>query len=336
MEHTLFIDLREAFFIPAYLLYAVWIALGLRWIISLGQEYLLDVKLKLIPIFIYIIGITIPATILLSHYREQDKSHYYFAYDLGQATLDTMESNAIYFAEDDPFIFPVYYLQIIEKKRPDITVITRGDMYKWWFYDAYTHHNPNQITIPQFEQDKIYQYKRYLDKKVREFVILNLQHHPIYYYFSPPPELDQNLYRIRTGMLYQIVSTIPPETVELGTEKYRSPPRLYRYRGKPEDGLSADDWTQFSINQFSNFHILQGDYYTIKHKFQKAVDEYFIALRIKPNSIEAYYHLSILYKLLGDVDREKQAFENVLLLEPNHIEAKRKLDTINSTPFTNP
>jgi tetratricopeptide (TPR) repeat protein len=328
MEHTLFIDLREAFFIPAYLLYAVWIALGIRWVIAVSRSYATGAKQYPVKVLVIIFCLTMPLTILLSHYQEQDKSNYYFAEDLGQAILDTMEPNALYFVEDDPFVFPVFYLQIIEKKRSDVSVIARGDMYKWWFYNVYIHNNPNQLRIPQFEPDKIHQYEAYLDKKMNEFAELNLNQHPIYFYFYPKPKLNQQFHIIQTGLLNQIVTAFPAEIADLGTNKYRPPAVVYRYRGTPEDGLSEDDWTQFAVIQFSKFHIQQGDYFTIKREFQKAIEEYLAALKIKPNSADAYFHLGILYQFLEDKERASLAFENVLKLNPNYPKVKENMEKL--------
>ena len=326
MGYSIYVDTREAFFIPAYLLYAVWLALGIRWFFAISRQYAFRLLLSACCILM-------PLIILISHYQEQDKSEYYFASDLGQAILATTQPNAIYFAEDDPFIFPVYYLQIVENQRPDVTTIARSAMYKWWFYDHYKKRNPNQVNLPLFEPNKVKLWEVYLDKKLNEFAELNLDNHPIYFLFSPNPKLEKKYKIIRTGLLYQIATTLPAEVAELGAEKYCPPSVLYQYRGKPEDGLSDDDWTQFAVLQFCNFHIRQGDYFAVKKEFKKAIDEYFKATEIKPNSVDAYFHLGILYEFLEDTERAKKAYENVLLLKPDHSEAKGKLDTL-TTSFT--
>ncbi|MDI6784966.1 MAG: hypothetical protein QME64_12850, partial [bacterium] len=258
MGYSIYIDLRESFFIPAYLFYAVWLALGIRWFLVLIDN-IVQVQFKRVyRRSVYGIGLLIPLVIFLSHYQEQDKSEYYFAEDLGQAILATMQPNAIYFAADDPFVFPVYYLQIIEKQRPDVVVIARGDMYKWWFYDSFKQHNPTAIKVPLFEPENVYQYEKYLDAKMSEFAELNFNHQHIYYYLTSSPKLDEKYQLIRTGILYEIVTTIPADVVEIGKEKYHPPLAVYRYRGKPNQGLTEDDWTKFAILQFCNFHIRQG------------------------------------------------------------------------------
>ncbi|MCX7918941.1 MAG: DUF2723 domain-containing protein [bacterium] len=327
MEYNIYIKTREAFFIPAYLLFTIWLALGLRWITINCRALALHRSRSIV----ILVGVVIPLTILFAHYHEEDKSDYYFAEDLGQAILDTMLPNAVYFAEDDPFIFPVQYLQIVESKRPDVTIIPRSTMYKWWFYDQFKKNNPNQLRIPEFEPDNVKLMEEYLDKKMNEFIDLNLERVPIYFLFSPKPNLNQKYTIIRTGLLYQVVTTVPIEVAELGELKYRPPLVTYRYRGKPEDGLSDDDWTQFAVLQFCNYHIRQGDYFAVRKEFQKAVDEYFQATNVKPNSAESYFRLGLLYEFLEDYNRAKQAFENVLLLQPDFPEVKQKLDRLNKS-----
>jgi tetratricopeptide (TPR) repeat protein len=332
MEHNIYVDTREAFFIPAYLFYTIWLALGLRGLWIFSKQYAVSSKPYIVDILLSVCCLLIPLVILLTHYKEQDKSEYYLAYDLGQAILETLQPNALYFAEDDPFIFPVYYLQLVESHRPDVTTIPRSTMYKWWFYAQLKKSNPNKVIIPAFEPDKTKLWEIYLDTKLDEFATLNLDKHPIYFLYTLKQNLNPKFKIIRTGMLYQIVTTVPAESANIGVENYLPPPTPYRYRGKAANGLSTDDWTQIAVLQFCNFHIRQGDYFAAKKKFEKAIEEYFIATNIKPNSVEAYYHLGILYGFLEDTDRARKAYENVLLLKPDYPEVKKKLEILKNPP----
>lgn len=332
MEYNIYIETREAFFIPAYLLYAIWLALGIRWILIISKRYA-EGKIQLavssrqyaISFILCACCILIPLVILLTDYKEQDKSEYYLAHDLGQAILDTMEPNALYFADDDPYIFPTFYLTMVERQRPDTTIQSRSAMYKWWFYDQFKKSNPNNIIIPAFEPEKTKQWEIYLDAKLNEIAELNLNKHPIYFFYPLKGKLAPKFNIIRTGLLYQVVTTLPLEIADIGKEKYRPPLVEYRYRGKPEDGLSNDDWTQFAVLQFCNFHIRQGDYFATRRDFKQAVEEYRNATKIKPNSVEAYYHLGVLYEYLEDKGAASQAYENVLALKPNFLDTQERL-----------
>lgn len=328
MVHNLYIDLREAFFIPAYLLYAIWIAFGIRWIFTVINSWIKKERTIVYYVSIVCIGLLLPAIILITHYHEQNKSEYYLAEDLGKAILDTMTPNAIYFASDDPFIFPVQYLQIVEKQRPDVVVISRGELYKEWFFDQLTRDNPTSVKIPSFEPDKVYLYEIYLDAKMSEFAELNLNTHPVYYLSSPQPKLNQSLKIIRTGILYQVVTTLPADVAVIAREPYQPSPVKYQYRGTAKDGISDDDWTQFAVLQFCGYYIRQGDYFAVKRNFKLAIDEYFTALKIKPNSADAYYRLGVLYEYLGDKSHAVQAYENVLILNPDYSDTKKRLEKI--------
>ncbi len=57
---------------------------------------------------------------LLTHWRNNNMSNYYLAYDYNHAILQSLEKDAIYFQAGDYNAFPCIYLQAVEGLRPDV------------------------------------------------------------------------------------------------------------------------------------------------------------------------------------------------------------------------
>ncbi|MFA6240714.1 MAG: hypothetical protein WC655_07290, partial [Candidatus Hydrogenedentales bacterium] len=108
--------LNTTYWIPAYLIAAVFIAAGIDWVGGL---------VKARPWNGIAAAILIAAAgggPLAAHYAENDKSDFLLARDHAVNILNTMDPNAVYFADGDHMIFPVAYLQIVEGIRKDVLI----------------------------------------------------------------------------------------------------------------------------------------------------------------------------------------------------------------------
>lgn len=341
MKTHLEISIRDVLFIPAYLIYSIFIGLGLKWFISSGSTIITKYKYqvsfsKLWNFFILLICISIPAIILATHYEEVDKSRYYFAIDLGNALLDTAEKNAIIFLKDDLHIFPTCYLQIVERKREDVTVISVNKLLVKWFYQSIAASNYlHFLQLPTFESFKDIQatqkYLKLLEKKLNETIRLNIATRPIYFFFAQPLKIDDQFYIVTEGLLNRVLLAPNPEAINIGACFYLPPKVIYQYRGTSKDGLSTDPWITACALRFSNFHIYQGNYFAYKGEIQKAIKEFKEAIRIKPDNLNAYFNLATLYTTIGNLEGAKKVYQLILQIEPENEEAKSKLNQLIST-----
>lgn len=111
--------LNTKFWVPAYVMAAVLAGCAVAWITSLklGRMMLSFLSVPLIAgMFVF------PLT---AHYRNNDKSDYYFARDFGMNILKTLDQDALYFPTTDHFVYPVFYLQAVEGLRPDVNIVTK-------------------------------------------------------------------------------------------------------------------------------------------------------------------------------------------------------------------
>ena len=106
--------LNTTYWIPCYLIAAVFIAAALEAVAGLAKTRVWQAAAAAI--------LTAGAcgAPLAAHYAANDKSEFYLARDHAMNILHTMEPDAVYFADGDHMIFPVAYLQIVEGMREDV------------------------------------------------------------------------------------------------------------------------------------------------------------------------------------------------------------------------
>ena len=69
--------------------------------------------------------------------------------------------------------------------------------------------------------------------------------------------------------------------------------------------------------------------YAGQGRFDEAIEEYLIALKLKPTEVNIHYNLGLAYKKKGLSDEAKKKFEIVLKLKPDFTEAQKALKHLN-------
>lgn len=115
LYYTYCVAILSRFMLPAMLIFALWIGIGVSWLSSK----------KLALLFLII-----PILLFSSHYKTADKSDYYFVEDLINNILLSAKPNSILFTNGDTTLFGLWYMQQVEGKRRDIKVIS-SKQYSW-------------------------------------------------------------------------------------------------------------------------------------------------------------------------------------------------------------
>ena len=74
-----------------------------------------------------------PANQLKAHYWKNDRSQNFIAYDMGNAELTFSPESAVLYTWGDSGAFPMWYLQDVEKKRPDVLLVHTPHLPLDWF-----------------------------------------------------------------------------------------------------------------------------------------------------------------------------------------------------------
>jgi len=121
-----FIREIDRLFIPSFFVFALWIGIGLYFLINLINKILLKInfKQKSAIIILSLIGfIILPLNIIVSNWFKCDRSGYYFPNDFAYNFLVGCGKNALLFTNGDNDTFPLWYLQSVEDIHSDVAVI---------------------------------------------------------------------------------------------------------------------------------------------------------------------------------------------------------------------
>ncbi|MEE8526390.1 MAG: tetratricopeptide repeat protein, partial [Thermoanaerobaculia bacterium] len=101
------------YYIPSYLMAAMLAAFGVHVAVERWGKRAAVV-------------LAIPAVLLVSGYRDFDRSRYRIAEDFSRTLLDSLPPGAHLSASDDNILFVLIYLHLVEKLRPDVDLIMQG------------------------------------------------------------------------------------------------------------------------------------------------------------------------------------------------------------------
>ncbi|MBK8943908.1 MAG: DUF2723 domain-containing protein [Ignavibacteriae bacterium] len=126
---------RDYFYVGAFFVFSIWIALGIRGIFDLLSEFLSNSSVKK-PIFTAIailMMILIPANMLATNYFGNDRSRNFVPWDYSYNILQSAAPNAIIFTNGDNDTFPLWYLQDVEGVRRDVRIANLSLLNTPWY-----------------------------------------------------------------------------------------------------------------------------------------------------------------------------------------------------------
>ncbi|MGK9477664.1 protein O-mannosyl-transferase family [Melioribacter sp. OK-6-Me] len=126
---------RDYFYVGAFFVYSIWIALGMRGIIELIIEKFDKINnLKPFLSLIMVAGIiVVPVNMFHANYFEHNRSRNYVPWDYAYNLLQSAAPNAILFTNGDNDTFPLWYLQDVEGVRRDVRIANLSLLNTPWY-----------------------------------------------------------------------------------------------------------------------------------------------------------------------------------------------------------
>jgi hypothetical protein len=133
------IFLTEEFFTPLYMLAAVFIGLG---IFCLAKEFADWLEPKNPPLWamwpaLVLLMSLLPVVQISLNYHKNDQHNNYLAYDYAVNTFRSLPYGAALFTWGDSGAFPLWYLQGVERMRPDLSLIHVPHLQFLWYLDSF-------------------------------------------------------------------------------------------------------------------------------------------------------------------------------------------------------
>ena len=124
----------DTYFLLAYIITAVWFALGLIFIVD---------KLKLNNAIIFILAVFLPALCVYSNFEENDESKSVYVREYTENVFNSTRNRSIVFSTQwDFWVSASFYLQMTENYRPDVAVLDKELMRRSWYMRHIRIHYP--------------------------------------------------------------------------------------------------------------------------------------------------------------------------------------------------
>ncbi len=126
---------RDYFYVGAFFVFSIWIALGIHGIIEVMREKYKEHKLvRPLTFAILILGfVAIPVSMLKANWFEHNRANNFVPWDYAYNLLQSVEENAILFTNGDNDTFPLWYLQDVEGVRRDVRIANLSLLNTPWY-----------------------------------------------------------------------------------------------------------------------------------------------------------------------------------------------------------
>jgi len=138
---------RDYFYVGAYMIFSLWIALGFRGIIDLIIEKFSDLSKQKILVFgLLLFGfVALPVNMLRANYFMNDRSNNWVPWDYSYNLLQTCAPNAVLFTNGDNDTFPLWYLQDVEGVRRDVKIVCLSLVNTPWYIKELKNNDPYHV-----------------------------------------------------------------------------------------------------------------------------------------------------------------------------------------------
>jgi hypothetical protein len=135
---------RDYFYVGAFFVYSIWIALGIKGIIELIKDYLKKSSVTTITSYAILgIGIIfIPVNMARTNWFTHDRSKNWIPWDFAYNLLQSCAPDAILFTNGDNDTFPLWYLQDVEGVRRDVRIANLSLINTPWYIKQLKNEEP--------------------------------------------------------------------------------------------------------------------------------------------------------------------------------------------------
>lgn len=175
---------HEEFFIPSFIVFAIWTGWGMKyimeWLAEKRQEE--GKQLKLVTYAIYP-AIVIFALAPILPYRANhdivDQSSNVHSHDYGKCLLDVVEDNAVIITCGMYTTFPLWYFQHVQQKRPDVNVVDATMLTNEW-YQSHIQNQSLEFSATPFGESAYSSRAHWLKSILVDLISKNIASRPFY------------------------------------------------------------------------------------------------------------------------------------------------------------
>jgi len=135
---------RDYFYVGAFFVFSIWIAIGVRGLVDLAQKKIKketygSAAVLGVLVFTFIL---IPVRMLQANYFTHDRSRNWVPWDYSYNILQSTAPNGVLFTNGDNDTFPLWYLQDVEGVRRDIKIVNLSLLNTDWYVRQLKNNDP--------------------------------------------------------------------------------------------------------------------------------------------------------------------------------------------------
>lgn len=213
------------------------------------------------------------------HYRATDQSQNHLAHTFASDILSTVEPNSVLLALGDEVVFPVAYVQAVERQRPDVTLVMLGLFRSFGWYVNQLRRRDPKLVIPFDRYDPADS-----AATLRAFVAANPGRPFAIVGSATDNSLSGGYWLYRRGLIEQI----EPMAKDIGLEAAaRENDRLLRaYRLPNPDAVRRNTFEISILAKYARAPAAMGDQFALAHLDGQARGWYERALAIDPEAAD--------------------------------------------------
>jgi hypothetical protein len=138
---------RDYFYVGAFFVFSIWIAIGIRGIIDFVQNKIKNTAFQNASVIGVIAAgiILIPVVMIRANYFTHDRSKNWMPWDYSYNLLQSCAPNAVLFTNGDNDTFPLWYLQDVEGVRRDIKIANLSLLNTSWYILQLKNNDPYDV-----------------------------------------------------------------------------------------------------------------------------------------------------------------------------------------------
>jgi len=264
---------RDYFFTPTYVLFSLWMGLGVS-----GLLWLVLTRWRTWPgrviFWILLAAVLIaPLGTMAYNYQRHDRSRNLIARNYAYNLLHSCDPDALLFTNGDNDTFPLWYLQEVEEVRKDVRVVNLSLLNTPWYIKQLRDLEPKvSLELSDGQIDRLMAVRlrdgtvmRIQDQMIKEIIRSNQGKRPIFFAVTIPEEnrvgLDE--YFLMEAMVYRLLPEKRTRVMDLERTR-RNLNEIYRYDSLGDEDVYTDENTRRLLyNLSSAFISLANEYYNV-------------------------------------------------------------------------
>jgi len=324
---------RDYFFLPGYVLFALVMGLGAAALLTYVKRQLERFTPRLSTIYSYAVALIIlilPVLTLANNFNRNDRSSNWVAYDFAYNLLNSCDQNGLLFTNGDNDTFPLWFLQEVEKIRPDVRVINFSLLNASWYIKQRRDTWKVPITLTDQEISSLRQFSdgtriyRVQDQMLGHILDANAWQYPVNFALTVASEnrfykglsLDRHL--MLDGLVQRLVPQEGLQLVDLNGTKTKLF-QTFRFRGMGAPELHFDETSRRMISHYLTCFFSLADTLAKQGNYQEAINA---TLRAKELDSTDWRVYAMLVQLYVKADLPVKA-EEVVATAPPEVEKER-------------